>query len=53
MRNRSIIPGMLKKLALMGVLTVPGPIAFTRMPWGASDTAIPFVSMLIPPLDAA
>ena len=42
-----------KKLALIGVLTVPGPIPLTRMPCGASETAMPFVSMAMPPLEAA
>ena len=32
------MPGMLKKLALIGVLTVPGPIPLTRMPCGARET---------------
>src|SRR6185436_16869861 len=33
------------------VRMVPGPIAFTRMPWGASDSAITLVSWLMAPLE--
>ena len=38
--------------ASISVLIEPGPMALTRMPCGASASAITLVSWLMPPFDA-
>ena len=35
----------------MSVMIEPGPMALTRMPWGASASAITLVSWSMPPFD--
>jgi hypothetical protein len=39
------MPGSLRVCSVMPVSITPGATAFTRMPWGASSSAITLVSI--------
>ena len=47
-----IASGFSLTAAIMAVSIEPGPTAFTRMPCGASASALALVSCVTPPLEA-